>query len=206
MKKRAILQVGDLTVDLDTRQVTRNGEEIRLGRLSFDLLEALIRAAPAALSSDEIVQRVWSGDIVTDETVKQRVSLLRRALGQAPAGEYLETLRGFGYRLGVPVEGADDAEPSAPVPEVGPGRLMRTIILILAILSLILLITVLATAVRQVKRLSDGGEGSPAHPTTVVAGSEDFEDEPPSKSPCQSSDCCLRVRAGSNQAGLTARL
>ncbi len=161
MKKREILRIGDLSVDLDTRQVHRDGQEIQLGRLSFDLLEVLIREAPSALSSDEIVQRVWSGDIVSDETVKQRVSLLRRALGRAPSGEYVETLRGYGYRLGLPVEGTTESEPDVPLSQSGPGRLMRTIILILAIISLILLITVLATVVRQVKRLSDGGGSDP---------------------------------------------
>jgi len=57
----------------------------------------------------------------------------------------------------------DIAEPVAVAPKPAPGRLARTIILILAILSLIMLIAVLATAVRQVKRMSDGGEGRPAY-------------------------------------------
>lgn len=163
VKMREIVQLGDLTVDLEARRVTRSGEELQLGRLSFDLFEALIRAAPAALSNDDIVQKVWSGDIVSDETVKQRVSLLRRALGQAPGREYVETLRGFGYRLGVSPEGADSAEPVAAAPKPAPGRLARTIILILAILSLIMLIAVLATAVRQVKRMNGGGVDRPPH-------------------------------------------
>ena len=60
--------------------MSRDGTELSLGKLSFDLLDALIRAAPTALSSDEIVARVWSGDAVSDENIKQRVSLLRRAL------------------------------------------------------------------------------------------------------------------------------
>ena len=90
MKKREIIELGDLEVDLEARRVSRGGEEIQLGRLSFELLEALIRAAPAALSTEEIVQAVWAGDIVTDETVKQRVSLLRRALGQGNGRENLQ--------------------------------------------------------------------------------------------------------------------
>lgn len=173
VKKREFIQLGDLAVDLDARRVTRSGEELQLGRLSFDLLEALIQAAPAALSSDDIVQRVWSGDIVSDETVKQRVSLLRRALGQEPGREYVVTLRGFGYRLGMSPEGVDIAEPVATASKPSPGRLARTLILILAILSLIMLIVVLATAVRQVKRMSGGGEGRPPH--TLLSEREAIE-------------------------------
>ena len=172
VKKREILHLGDLTVDLEARQVTRSGQELQLGRLSFDLLAALIQAAPAALSSDDIVQRVWSGDIVSDETVKQRVSLLRRALGQGPGREYVVTLRGFGYRLGMqPSESSDRSESVATVPRPLPGRLARSIILILVILSLVLLIVVLATAVRQVKRMSSGEEDQPT--PLLVAGVAD---------------------------------
>ncbi|MGB5658440.1 MAG: winged helix-turn-helix domain-containing protein [Thermoanaerobaculia bacterium] len=181
MKKRQILHFGDLTVDLEARQVTRSGEELQLGRLSFDLLAALIQAAPAALSSDDIVQRVWSGEIVSDETVKQRVSLLRRALGQAPGRDYVVTLRGFGYRLGMRPSGATSLESDTSAPDPVPGRLARNVILILVILSLVLLIAVLATAVRQVKRMSSGGEGRPtpylvleyADPTSPQGASRD---------------------------------
>lgn len=154
VKKREIIELGDLSVDLEARQVRRGDEEIQLGRLSFELLEALIRAAPAALSADEIVQTVWAGDIVSDETVKQRVSLLRRALGQGSGREYVETLRGYGYRLGMEIEGADTPEATVSRPDRGLGRVPRIIILTLVILSLLLLIVVLATAIRQVKRMS----------------------------------------------------
>ena len=81
------------------RKLLAGGFWVVLGKLSFDLLEALVLAAPRALSNDEIVDRVWSEDVVTDENVKQRVSLLRRALAEGSDREYVETLRGFGYRL-----------------------------------------------------------------------------------------------------------
>ena len=168
MKTRETLELGDLTVDLGARQVRRQGEEIQLGRLSFDLLAALIRAAPAALSNEEIVDRVWSGDIVSDETVKQRVSLLRRALGQEPGKEYIETLRGFGYRLAVDLDSVDAPIAAASTSDRTPGRWARILILALVILSLILLITVLATAVRQVKRMSDGGGDRPVPAVSSV--------------------------------------
>ena len=152
MKERDVMELGDLVVDLEARRITRGGSELQLGRLSFDLLAALLRSAPAALSSDDIVEEVWSGDFVTDETVKQRVSLLRRALGQEPGREYVETVRGFGYRLGMHPERPSPAEPRVPGPSFVPRSPARTALLILGIISLLLLITLLATAIRQVKR------------------------------------------------------
>lgn len=153
------MRLGDLDVDLGARRVTRGGRELDLGKLSFDLLEALIRAAPTALSNDEIVERVWSGDVVTDENVKQRVSLLRRALAGGSDREYIETLRGFGYRLAdAPglLAGTDRGASSDSASRPRSERLARALLLFLAITSLLLLITVLAIAARQLKRSGTG--------------------------------------------------
>lgn len=174
MKPARILLIDDLRLDLAARRVFRDGEEIELGRLTFDLFAALARAAPAALSAHEIVARVWDSNVVTDETLQQRVSLLRRALGQGSSREYVQTVRGFGYRLAtepVPLDEphslANQAEPApsgedvsqaeskmaSPGPTRTPGaRLLRAVLIALAILALLLAITVLAIMVRQVKR------------------------------------------------------
>ena len=153
MKKRQIIVLGDLEVDLGARCVSRDGAEIALSRLSFDLLQALIEAAPVALSNDEIVARVWSAHAVSDENIKQRVSLLRRALGQSAELPYVETLRGFGYRLGVEPRRRESPTAAAARAGAGSERLPRVLLLVLAIISFILLITVLAIAARQLKRM-----------------------------------------------------
>ena len=93
-------QVDDLTIDLGPRRVRRAGTAIPLKALSFDLLVALVRAAPGLLSFDELSERVWPGLVVTPETIVQRVKLLRSALGDDPqAPRYIEGVRGRGYRM-----------------------------------------------------------------------------------------------------------
>ena len=72
---------GDLHVDVGQQRVTRAGVEIPLPNLTFQLLLALIRAAPNVLSNDLLMARVWPGLIVSPETVSKRVNLLREALG-----------------------------------------------------------------------------------------------------------------------------
>jgi len=92
--------LADLTVDLGRHAVTRQGAEVPLPRLSFELLVALARAAPDVVSSDALLERVWKGLVVGPETITQRVKLLRDAIGDDPrAPRYIQSVRGRGYRL-----------------------------------------------------------------------------------------------------------
>jgi len=92
-------------VDAGRRRVERDGSEIALPGLTFDLLLALAREAPNLASIDALMQQVWPGRVVSPETVSQRVKLLRAALGDDPESpRYLTGVRGHGYRLIVPVE------------------------------------------------------------------------------------------------------
>ncbi|MEO8307287.1 MAG: winged helix-turn-helix domain-containing protein [Pseudomonadota bacterium] len=93
-------KAGDLRIDVGTQSVQRAGTPVELPRLSFELLVALLRAAPNFVSNDELVSVVWKGLVVSPETVTQRVKLLRDALGDDPRSPvYIEGLRGRGYRM-----------------------------------------------------------------------------------------------------------
>ncbi len=93
-------RIGDLTLDVEAVSVLRDGQAIALPRLSFDLLVALARRAPSVVRFDELIDTVWSGAAVSDETLTQRVALLRRALGdEAKNPRYLRAVRGRGYQL-----------------------------------------------------------------------------------------------------------
>ena len=74
-------QVADLTIDAGTWQVVRGDDTLSVPRLSFDVLLALIRAAPNTLSVDELMDEVWGNVVVNPETVTKRVELMREALG-----------------------------------------------------------------------------------------------------------------------------
>ena len=93
-------QVADLTVDRRSRSVRRGRKQIKLPRLSLDLLVALVEAAPTALSTDQLLARVWKGAVVSPTTVTKRVELLRHALGDnSEAPRYIALEHGYGYRL-----------------------------------------------------------------------------------------------------------
>ncbi len=93
----AILHCGDLALDPARRTVTRAGHELDLTPKEFGVLEALMSADGAAVSAEELLQRVWDehADPFTN-TVRMTIMTLRRKLGDPPV---LETVMGAGYRI-----------------------------------------------------------------------------------------------------------
>jgi TolB-like protein/DNA-binding winged helix-turn-helix (wHTH) protein/tetratricopeptide (TPR) repeat protein len=100
----AIFEFADLTLDTRQRAVSRGTQRIALPKLTYELLLALVEAAPELLTPDELIERVWRGCVATPETLAQRVLLLRGALGDdASSPRYLRGVRGHGYQLVPPV-------------------------------------------------------------------------------------------------------
>ncbi|RLA28971.1 MAG: hypothetical protein DRR11_15960 [Gammaproteobacteria bacterium] len=125
--------IGDLLLDVNQRLLWRGREKIRLPKLSYELLLALVRHAPGIVSTDQLLTEVWGDVVVGEETVKQRISLLRQALGESiecPA--YIESIRGVGYRLVVPVSLAQAKRASA-------FRFKTTVLAVMGILTLAIL-------------------------------------------------------------------
>ena len=93
----AILANGDLVLDPARRIVTRAGQELDLTPKEFGVLEALMSADGAAVSAEELLERVWDehADPFTN-TVRMTIMTLRRKLGDPPV---LQTVRGAGYRI-----------------------------------------------------------------------------------------------------------
>ncbi|WDD99047.1 tetratricopeptide repeat protein [Thalassomonas actiniarum] len=90
----------DLILDIQQGRLLRNDEEIYLPKLSYDLLVSLVESSPALLSQQELMEKVWPDRVIGDETLKQRVKLLRKSLGDdAGNPRYIEAIRGRGYRL-----------------------------------------------------------------------------------------------------------
>jgi TolB-like protein/Flp pilus assembly protein TadD/DNA-binding winged helix-turn-helix (wHTH) protein len=108
-------QVDDLIIDLGQQRVTRAGNDIPLPHLSFELLVTLARAAPDLVTFDQLTERVWTGLVITPETISQRVKLVRDALGDDPhAPRYIAGVRGRGYRMVATVRPLADRRRSPP--------------------------------------------------------------------------------------------
>lgn len=93
--------LGDLTIDLAARQVSRAGQAVLLTPTEFRLLEYLLGKNGQAVAEDELTREVW-GDYKQPEAggVRRYVWLLRQKIEPDPANpQWLLTVRGFGYRL-----------------------------------------------------------------------------------------------------------
>jgi DNA-binding response OmpR family regulator len=92
-----VLECHGLRLDPARREVFRDGHFVRLTRKEFGVLEVLMAADGAVVSSEELLERVWDehADPFTN-TVRVTVMNLRRKLGQPPL---IETVVGVGYRL-----------------------------------------------------------------------------------------------------------
>ncbi len=110
--------VGDLVVDLQERWVRRANVEVALPDLSFGVLAELIRNYPKPVKAHALALAVWSTEHVSDETIAQRIRLLRRALNDNPREPtYIKTIRGAGYACHAAVR------PDVQVRSRMPGRL-----------------------------------------------------------------------------------
>jgi len=98
------INVGDLTVNMATRDVTVNGEPITLTSTEYRLLEELARNAGNVLPHQLLLERVWGPEYNTEaHYLKVFVRRLRRKLGDdADQPRYIQTEWGIGYRLAAP--------------------------------------------------------------------------------------------------------
>jgi DNA-binding winged helix-turn-helix (wHTH) protein/TolB-like protein len=96
-----IYEFSDLTLDLDRHLLIRGGQPIKLTKLSFKVLQALVQAAPALISRDDLIDQVWGlKRVITPDNLSQRMKTLRQSLGDDPNQPiYIEGVRGEGYRL-----------------------------------------------------------------------------------------------------------
>jgi two-component system OmpR family response regulator len=98
-ESNAVLTVGDLTLDEDSREVRRNGQPIALTATEFELLRYLMRNPRRVLSKAQILDRVWNYDFGGQANVVELyISYLRKKIdaGRAPM---IHTMRGAGYVL-----------------------------------------------------------------------------------------------------------
>ena len=94
-----VLVVGDLTLDEDSHEVTRGGEEIVLTATEFELLRYLMRNPRRVLSKAQILDRVWHYDFGGQANVVELyISYLRKKI-DAGRDPMIHTMRGAGYVL-----------------------------------------------------------------------------------------------------------
>ncbi|MCT2155030.1 MtrAB system response regulator MtrA [Corynebacterium sanguinis] len=99
-----VLTIGDLTIDVPQHMVTRNGAEIALTPLEFDLLLEMARKPNQVHAREELLESVWGYRNASDtRLVNVHVQRLRSKIEHDPENpEIVLTVRGVGYKTGKP--------------------------------------------------------------------------------------------------------
>ncbi len=94
-----LLEVGELTFDLDTLIVTREGKSITLNPTGLKLLELLMEASPRVVARHELEVRVWGEELPDSDSLRVHIHSLRNAIDKPFDNPMIQTRHGIGYRL-----------------------------------------------------------------------------------------------------------
>lgn len=95
-----IIRSGVLELDTAGHRVNADGREVKLGPTEYRLLQFLMTHPDRVYSRTQLLDRVWGANVYVEErTVDVHVRRLRKALTAENAHEYIQTVRGAGYRF-----------------------------------------------------------------------------------------------------------
>lgn len=95
-----IITFEDISLDITSHRVSRDGEQIHLGPTEFKLLHHLMSHPKHVYSRDQLLDTVWGRDVyVETRTVDVHIRRLRKALNKGDKPNYIRTVRSAGYAL-----------------------------------------------------------------------------------------------------------
>lgn len=99
MSPKELFAFGPFQLDARAKRLTRDGDPVALTGRHFDLLHLLVSKAGQILSKDALIEAAWPDVAVTDNSLEQAISSLRRALTPPAGHPYIETQARRGYRF-----------------------------------------------------------------------------------------------------------
>jgi predicted ATPase/DNA-binding winged helix-turn-helix (wHTH) protein len=92
-----VYAAGGCEIDLRRRELRVSGAPVPVGGRAFEIIEVLARSAGELVTKDELIDRIWPGAMVGENTLHVHAGAIRKALG--PHRNLLQTVSGRGYRL-----------------------------------------------------------------------------------------------------------
>ena len=87
-------------VDEEKRLLWENGKILSIKPKTFDTLLALLKNKNEIISKDDLIEEIWHGDAVSDDSLTQQISQLRKLLGDsADEHKFIVTIPGIGYKF-----------------------------------------------------------------------------------------------------------
>lgn len=93
------LSVGDLTLDLSTREARRGGKSFALNPTSFSILKLLMMRTPNVVGKQELVSCIWDGEEADSNLLRTHIYQLRTQIDKPFSVPYLLNVPKLGYRL-----------------------------------------------------------------------------------------------------------
>lgn len=108
-------------LSISRRTLTRGGEPVPIVPKAFEVLITLIEGRDHVIEKDEIFLKVWDGQIIDENNLNQKISIIRKALNERNSGKkYILTIPGHGYRFTADVEEVLERDPNFHIPSDGP--------------------------------------------------------------------------------------
>lgn len=110
-----VIEIDELRLDPANHRVTAGGQEIELGPTEYRLLHFMMTHTERVYTRNQLLDRVWGDHVFVEErTVDVHIRRLRKALESAGKDEWIQTVRGAGYRFSAiaapPTKDLDNAE------------------------------------------------------------------------------------------------
>ena len=94
-----LLVVADLTLDLDSLEVSRLGKSIKLNPIGLKLLETLMRRSPSVVRREQLEEAIWGDDCPDSDSLRSHIHQLRQSIDKPFDTPLLQTVHGIGFRL-----------------------------------------------------------------------------------------------------------
>jgi DNA-binding response OmpR family regulator len=104
-RRQRRLQVGELLYDLDTLQISRAGQPLKLNPLGMKLLAVLMQRSPAVVRREALEEALWGDDCPDSDSLRSHIHQLRQVLDKPFDKPLLHTVHGVGYRLAESADG-----------------------------------------------------------------------------------------------------
>lgn len=106
-------QLGNFRIDITNSKIYRDGRLMDVEPKTFQLLVYFINTPNQIVTRDDLIKYLWSGRIISDNTINKHIANLRKLLGDDPKNvKYVETVSKQGYRLICPVTTISKITPS----------------------------------------------------------------------------------------------
>ncbi|MGK2905437.1 MAG: response regulator transcription factor [Desulfuromonadales bacterium] len=94
-----ILEVGDLSYDMNSLEVTRQGKTLKLSPIGLKLLEKLMKRSPHVVRREVLEELLWGEDLPGSDSLRSHIHILRQTIDKPFSLALLHTVHGIGYCL-----------------------------------------------------------------------------------------------------------